>query len=160
MKSILGNLPGHVRYVPVVLGVDSLAQKLLESGYNRALRTLFVVEGLLMYIPPPAVDGLLSFMASSAGPGSSLVADVFDKSVVDGSSPLREAQVLRQFVESEGAPLQFGIRVDDIADFFKQSGFSEARLESASNCKQKFFPEASQDRKVSPMFHFVKAMLG
>ena len=93
------------------------------------------------------------------GPGSTLAADYFDESVIDGSSPLPEAQVLRQFVESEGAPLQFGINTDVITDFFKQRGFSEVTQESPSGCKQKFFPEASQSRSVSSMFNFVQASL-
>ena len=159
IQSIFDNLPPHVTYVPVVFGVDSLAHKLLEAGYDPDMRTLFIVEGLVMYIPPPAVEGLLRFVTTSSGPGSSLVADYFEESVIDGSSPLPEAQVLRQFVENEGAPLQFGINRDKVTEFFKQRGFSDVILETAIDCKRKFFPEADQDRSVSPMFNFVKATL-
>jgi methyltransferase (TIGR00027 family) len=159
IKSIFGELPEHFRYVPVIFGVDALGQKLLENGYNTELKTLFIVEGLLMYIPAPAVDGLLQFIATSSGSGSSVVADTFDESVIDGSSPLPEAQVLRQFVESEGAPLQFGINPDGVKAFFNQRGFSEVIQETALDCKRKFFPEASQNRSVSSMFNFVIATL-
>jgi len=159
IQSIFGDLPQHVNYVPVVFGVDSLADKMLETGYDTDLRTLFIVEGLLMYIPPPAVDGLLQFIAGSSGPGSSLVADYFEEPVIDGSSPLPEAQVLRQFVESEGAPLQFGINSDTLSDFFKQRGFQEVVRVAAADCKQKYFPAASQSRTVSSMFNFVQASL-
>ncbi|MGB9436557.1 MAG: class I SAM-dependent methyltransferase, partial [Desulfobacterales bacterium] len=85
-------------YVPVIFGADRFDQKLLENGYNPRLKTLFIVEGLLMYIPPPAVDGLLSFVVKASGPGSSFVADYFTESVVEGTCPLKESQVLRQFV--------------------------------------------------------------
>jgi O-methyltransferase involved in polyketide biosynthesis len=51
--------------------------------------TLFIEEGLLMYVPPPAVDGLLSFVVKASGPGSAFVADYFTASIVEGTSPLK-----------------------------------------------------------------------
>jgi len=42
------------------------------------------VEGLLMYVPPPAVDGLLSLIVNASGPGSSFVADYFSAAVIEG----------------------------------------------------------------------------
>jgi len=157
IKEIFGELPDHVIYVPVVFGVDRLDRKLLENGYNPKGRTLFIVEGLLMYVLPPAVDGLLSFVANASGPGSAFVADYFSAAVVNGTSPLKEAQVLRQFVESEGAPLQFGIKEGKIEEFFKERGFRAATNVTSASCKEKYFRNASCDRTVSRMFNFVHA---
>ena len=157
IKEIFETLPDHVTYVPVVFGEDRLDQKLFESGYNPELKTLFIVEGLLMYIPPPAVDGLLSFVANASGPESAFVADYFLESVIEGTSPLKEAQVLRQFVESEGAPLQFGIEEGKIENFFKDRGFRAVTDVTSAACKETYFKNASRNRAVSPMFNFVHA---
>ena len=110
-----------------------------------------------MYIPPPAVDGLLAFVVNASGPGSSFVADYFTESVIEGTSPLKEAQVLRQFVESEGAPLQFGIKEGKLEEFFKERGFDSATNVSSAACKERYFKNASVNRSVSPMFNFVFA---
>jgi methyltransferase (TIGR00027 family) len=157
IREIFGTLPDHVIYLPVVFGADRFDQKLLESGYNPKLKTLFIVEGLLMYVPPPAVDGLLSFVVDASGPGSSFVADYFSASVIEGTSPLKEAQVLRQFVESEGAPLQFGIKEGKIEEFFKARGFYAVTNVTSASCKEKYFKNASCNRTVSPVFNFVHA---
>ena len=157
IKKIFEILPDHVTYVPVVFGTDRFGQKLLESGYNPRFKTLFIVEGLLMYVSPPAVDGLLSFVVNASGPGSSFVADYFTDSVIDGTSPLKEAQVLRQFVESEGSPLQFGIEEGKIEEFFKERGFQVVKNVTSASCKEKYFRNASCDRTVSPMFNFMHA---
>ena len=157
IKEIFGRLPEYVTYVPVVFGADRMDQKLLENGYNPRLKTLFIIEGLLMYIPPPAVDGLLSFIVNVSGPGSAIVADYFSTAVVDGTSPLKEAQVLREFVESEGAPLQFGIEEGKAEAFFQQRGFESITVASSASCKKKFFKAGSADRKVSPMFNYLFA---
>ena len=148
-----------MNYVPVVFGIDRLDQKLLENGYNPKFKTLFIAEGLLMYVPPPAVDRLLSFAVKASGPGSSFVADYFTDVVIDGTSPLGEAQVLRQFVESEGAPLQFGIEEGRIEEFFKERGFHIVKNVTSASCKEKYFRGASCDRTVSLMFNFVHATI-
>jgi methyltransferase (TIGR00027 family) len=157
VQQIFGDLPAHVIYVPVVFGVDRLDQKLIENHYNPDLKTLFIAEGLLMYVPPAAVDGLLSFITSASGPGSAFVADYFPASVIEGTSPLKEAQILRQFVESEGAPLQFGIEEGAVKNFFKERGFEQVTHVTSASCKETYFKNASCDRMVSPMFNFVHA---
>lgn len=157
IQSIFGMLPKHVSYIPVVFGQDRLDQKLIGQGYNPELKTLFVVEGLLMYIPPPAVDLLLSFIAHGSGPGSALVGDYFDISVIEGTSLRQEARVLKKFVEAEGAPLQFGIREQEVEAFFIDRGFSSVICTSAASCKEKYFRGASRDRTVSPILNFVHA---
>jgi methyltransferase (TIGR00027 family) len=157
IQTLFGNLPEHVSYVPVVFGPDRLDQTLSGQGYDLELKTLFIVEGLLMYIPPPAVDLLLSFITHGSGPGSALVGDYFDISVIEGTSPRQEAQVLRKFVEAEGAPLQFGIREQEVEDFFIDRGFSNVICTSAASCKEKYFKGASRDRTVSPILNFVHA---
>jgi methyltransferase (TIGR00027 family) len=159
MRSIFETLPKHVAYVPVVFGQDRLDQKLIAQGYDPGLKTLFIVEGLLMYIPPPAVDLLLSFIAHMSGPGSALVGDYFDIAVVEGTSPRQEAQVLRQFVEAEGAPLQFGIPEQEVEAFFRDRGFSNVICTSTASCKERYFRGASRDRTVSPILNFVHAMV-
>ncbi|MGB5745547.1 MAG: SAM-dependent methyltransferase [Desulfobacterales bacterium] len=83
IKEVFGTLPEYVTYVPVVFGADRFDRKLLENGYNPKLKTLFIVEGLLMYVPPAAVDGLLSFVVNASGPESSFVADYFSESVIE-----------------------------------------------------------------------------
>jgi O-methyltransferase involved in polyketide biosynthesis len=45
IKEIFGSLPGHVTYVPVDFDLESLDQKLLESGYDMSKKTLFVRKG-------------------------------------------------------------------------------------------------------------------
>ena len=159
IREIFSTLLDHVIYVPVIFGVDRLDQNLLKNGYNPELKTLFIVEGLLMYVPPPAVDGLLSFVVNASGPGSSIVADYFSDSVIEGTSPLKEAQVLRQFVENEGAQLQFGIEESKVEAFFKERGFQAVTKVTTASCKEKYFKNDGSDRAVSPMFNFLHAIV-
>ncbi len=157
VKDIFGSLPKHVSYIPVIFGEERLDQKLMENGYNPKLKTLFILEGLIMYISPPAVDALLSFITNASAPGSSIVTDYFYSSVIDGTSPLKEAQVLRQFVEKEGSSLLFGIPEGGTEAFFTKRGFENVTDITTAECKERYFKGASKNRTVTPMFNFVHA---
>lgn len=151
--------PEHVVYLPVIFGKESVEDKLYPSGYDSRLKTLFIAEGLLMYLPPAAADNLLAFICNASKPGSSFVADYFDVSVVDGASSLKEAQVLKSFVEREGAHLQFGIPDGSVKAFFSERGFRQVACLGASDCKKQYFKGAGSHRTVTPMFKFVRAVV-
>ena len=53
-----------------------MAAVLAASGHDRAAATLFLCEGLLVYLDEPTLTGLLSGLASAAAPGSTLAASL------------------------------------------------------------------------------------
>ena len=53
-----------------------VAAVLAASGHDRAAATLFLCEGLLVYLDEPTLTGLLSGLASAAAPGSTLAASL------------------------------------------------------------------------------------
>ncbi len=55
IREIFGSAPDHIVYVPVDFETEKFDQKLLDNGYNSSKKTLFVMEGLTMYIPPKTV---------------------------------------------------------------------------------------------------------
>ena len=157
IREIFGELPDHVVFVPVVFGADRLDRKLLDHGYASDRKTLFIIEGLLMYIPETAVAAPLSFVAKASAPGSAFVADYFETSVVAGTSPLPEARALKAFVEQEGSALQFGFAENGVEAYLRQRGFATVTTVNAVDCKASYFPITDSDRSVSSMFNFVMA---
>ena len=53
-----------------------VAAVLAANGHDRDRATLFLCEGLLVYLDRPALTGLLTGLASAAGPGSRLAASL------------------------------------------------------------------------------------
>lgn len=70
VKGIFKTLPGHVTHIPVDFQEGALADSLSANGYNRSLKTLFIWEGVTMYIDAGAVDTILAFIAGNSGPGT------------------------------------------------------------------------------------------
>jgi len=75
VRQVLGRIPKSVRYVPVDFTKDDLSTQLLRAGYSEKVKTFFIWEGVIHYIPESAVRATLNFVADHSGLGSQIVFD-------------------------------------------------------------------------------------
>jgi methyltransferase (TIGR00027 family) len=76
---------------------------LAAAGFDAARPTLFVIEGLLVYLEPASVEQLMKTVFQTAAPGSGFVADVMNPEML--SSPYTQT-VIARFREM-GCPWRF-----------------------------------------------------
>ncbi|MFG2623183.1 class I SAM-dependent methyltransferase [Streptomyces sp. NPDC048507] len=89
--------------VPVDLTEDWTGP-LRAAGWNPAEPVLWVVEGLLFFLPEQAVRHLISTLAGQSAPGSVLLGDVISKAALQ--NPLSRAFL--NCLEEDGNPWLFG----------------------------------------------------
>lgn len=158
IKEIFDSTPDNVIYVPVDFETESLGQKLFNNGYNSTKKTLFILEGLVMYIPPKAVAETLSFIVENSGKGSSVIFDYYPESVVNGTCKLEVGINIRNHLIELGEPLQFGIKEDEIEDFLMQFGFSGIQNVTSEDYKKAYFHGINDNRDVCELLYFVHAV--
>ena len=73
----------NVVFVPVDFDKETLSAKLEESGFHRKARSLFVLEGLLMYLEPRSVGETFGTIREFAGDSSIVVFDYVQASVLE-----------------------------------------------------------------------------
>lgn len=112
----------NVSYVPIDFNTQSL-DALLHSGYSASLSTLFIWEGVCMYITPEAVDKVLSFVRNHSGPKSSIVFDYIFKSMAEGKCDYYGARESSRYVAKRGEPYTFGIEQGTVKEFLTARGF-------------------------------------
>ena len=117
VTQIFGSLPSHVVYLPFDLRDGSFIGTLKGAGFDCSKKALFVMEGLLYYLPPPLVHTLLAEIVKMAAPGSSILFDYFPLSMVDGTHLSPIAQNIRCHVASVGEPFLFGIPDGEVKEF-------------------------------------------
>lgn len=160
IREIFGDLPNHVVYVPIDFEFEDLGDKLRANDYSPDQKTLFVLEGLTMYLPQKAVDETLEFIVHNAGIGSAILFDYYPVSVVDGSSDREIAKNIRNFTQMVGEPLQFGIPDGDVVRTLTEYGFSRVRNVTSDEYKNLFFHGKNADRPVCDLLSFVSAEVG
>lgn len=159
VKEIFGSVPDHVVYVPVDFDTQKLRERLLESGYSKSKKTLFIMEGLVMYIPPDAVDETLSFVVNNSGKGSAVIFDYVPQSVVDGTSDLEVGKNLHNHAKEYKEPLQFGIEEGRLENFLKERGFSSIESVTSEDYQKAYFEGKKRNKDVCSLFLFAYAMI-
>jgi methyltransferase (TIGR00027 family) len=157
LKVLFESLPSHVAFVPVDFGKETLASKLLASGYENGLKTLFIWEGVTYYLSAAAVDQTLAFAAKNLGKGTSIIFDFTSPSVIDGTAQQREAKAWRTAVKRFGEPLTFGLETASVESFLKQRGFDKVVCATSETFRKAFFSGANQHRYLTSLFNIVHA---
>jgi len=117
------SLPENIAFVSVNFNKDDLKTVLLSHGYNPEKKTVFLWEGVTMYIKPESVKRTLLFIKNNSGIGTTVAFDYFYQSVIDGTSTSLGAKSLSDSVGKLGEKFNFGIEESRIEEFLKENGF-------------------------------------
>jgi len=157
LQAIFGTIPKHVTFVPVDFNTQILEQRLPELGYNPNLKTLFIWQGVTMYLTAEAVDDTLRFVVQQSAVGSAIVFDYLHRLVLDGVQKHGEVSNMRHYRFLTGEGLTFGIEEGGVEAFLKQHGFHQVRDMDAKGLKQAYFTGKNTGRIVASGYGIVLA---
>jgi methyltransferase (TIGR00027 family) len=115
-------LPDTLVFVSIDFNKQRLADVLTQAGYREGQQTLFLWEGVTMYLEPQAVDGTLAFIRSSAAEGSIVVFDYVRGSVLRRENTLYGEKGGYDRVARVGERWMFGIEDGAIEGFLAERG--------------------------------------
>lgn len=157
VKRIFGSLPSHVTYVGLDLDEKKLGEGLLEAGYRKDKKTLFIWEGVTVYLTPEAVDETLAFVAGNSGKGSSIIFDYAFQFALDATSDSEEAKKWRKAYERRGEPPKFALKEDEVEEFLSKRGFYQVKGVSMESLENVYFRSKGITRKVTRLGGMVHA---
>ncbi|MFJ3169670.1 class I SAM-dependent methyltransferase [Streptomyces roseus] len=105
------------RTVAVDLTADDWEERLLASGYDPALPSAWLLEGLLYYIPEADAHRMLERVAALCAPGSRIAADIVNSAALT----LPHMRGLLDVFAGWGCPWVFG--TDEPEALFERYGF-------------------------------------
>ena len=149
VQRIFGKIPEHIIYVPVDFNTQALSERLLSSGYAPGLLSLFIWQGVTMYLTPAAVDTTLAFVVDSAAPSSAIVFDYVYQAVLDGTQKQSEISNMRRYRFMTGEGLTFGIPEGTVREFLQVRGFKQAKDITTGELKAVYFYGKNAGRKVT-----------
>lgn len=119
----LGIASDAVTYVAHDLTHGDLAGALAAAGHVRDRASLFICEGLLLYLPPPVLEQLLRDLHSCAGPGSHLALSAGER--LAGASHVARARVdaQRLVLAMIGEPRQSQFEPGELNELLQRAGW-------------------------------------
>ena len=136
------DIPANLTFVPIDFDKESLPARLEQAGFEKQKKSLFILEGLLMYLQPESVHETFQTIQSLAGAGSQVVFDYVYASVLQGKVPYAAAETkVMESVAREGEPWQFGIEKGTLEQFLSAYGFQLCDESDAAKLEQRFFSD-------------------
>ena len=135
---------GNPLFLPLELPNEGFAQALAScSGRRTAERSLFVAEGLLMYLARTAVESLFGTVCRLAPPGS-LFAFTFMEKDADGRVTFREqGKVVDLWLRLRGEQFAWGIARKEIAAFVATFSFRVREVLTSADLRALYLPDGS-----------------
>lgn len=121
----LGNIDPKCERMTLAVDLkDEWTNKLIEAGFKTQKPTLWLVEGLLMYLKESQVTNLLNQINQLASENDIMLFDILTRTLID--APYMQNQL--KFLESIGAPWYFG--VNEPEEFMKKFGWDSVATQA------------------------------
>jgi len=157
VKKIFGQLPDHVSFIPWEIGKGPHWPALEAAGFSPEEKTLYLLEGLVMYLSRPDVAGLLAGIAEHAGAGSAVLFDFVPQSMADGSSEAEGGRNIRDWTIKIGEPILSGFAEGEVIPFLTGLGYSGIKVIPSRAFATMYYTGKNAGRKVSGLMSLAYA---
>lgn len=129
-----------LRRVTIDFQTETLPERLATAGFEPGEPTIFVWEGVSMYLSRAAVKHTLSTLASLGGPGSTLTMDFWQ---MPDEATLRGAwhRVSGAFLGVFGEPITFGSHPEDVPGLLEREGWEVTDIAGAQQLGERYITD-------------------
>jgi methyltransferase (TIGR00027 family) len=131
-------LPPELAFVPIDFNRQSLADALFGAGYVENQTSLFLWEGVTMYLTLEAVDSTLAFVRTGTAEGSIVAFDYIYASVLRRENRYYGEKEIFDTVSRAGEGWSFGIEEGAIGGFLAERGFELLSHHTPSELEKRY----------------------
>ncbi|MFA5558570.1 MAG: SAM-dependent methyltransferase [Methanofastidiosum sp.] len=136
-------IPNNLIFIPIDFEKETLVQKLSDAGFKKGKRSLFILEGLLMYLQENSVDETFKIIGEYAGKGSIIVFDYVHLSVLKNSKEFYGQKEILKMVSDANEMWTFGLEEYKINDFLNRYDFKLKENNDSKKLENKYFKDFS-----------------
>ncbi len=132
-------IPSNLTFIPIDFDKEGLPEKLDQAGFQKGQRSLFLLEGLLMYLQPESVQETFQTIRNYAGKDSWVVFDYLQAAVLRSEGSHYGESEIAETVSNVGEHWSFGIEKGVIGQFLAEYGFELIDHKDAKELEQEYF---------------------
>ena len=117
-------IPENVVFVPIDFNHESLAEKTAQAGFVAGGRSLFLLEGVTMYLSQGAIEDTFRFMSDVSQAGSLIVFDYIYAGVLRKEKKYYGEAEIYKTVANVGEEWTFALEEGEAEQFLVRYGFS------------------------------------
>jgi methyltransferase (TIGR00027 family) len=132
-------LPNELVFASIDFNKQSLSDVLMNAGYQKDHQSLFLWEGVTMYLDSDAVDGTLMFIRESSQKRSRVAFDYIFASVLRQENRFYGEKEIFDTVSRAGEGWTFGIEEGEIEEYLTERGFRMILHYTPSELEERYF---------------------
>jgi len=136
-------IPGNIVFIPIDFDKEDIKTKLDENKFNSGKKTLFILEGLLMYLSLAAVDVTFKLIRNYSASGSLIVFDYVYASVLRKEGKYYGESAIYNRVKKDKEKWTFGIEEGNIGSFLNSYDLNLLDHLDSSAIEKKYFTDGS-----------------
>ncbi|UCE67232.1 MAG: class I SAM-dependent methyltransferase [Candidatus Zixiibacteriota bacterium] len=149
---LLGSLPANVTYVSIDFSCDSISQKLLAAGFQRHRKTLFIWEGVTLFLNQDILEKTLGRIADIC-PDSRIVFDFVPTELINDETDYKGNRMLIKLCADIKEPLTFGCQPKKMTDILTGLGYNSINITSMREANRIY----SGTDKIEDSYYFATA---
>ncbi len=131
-------LPDELIFAAIDFNNQHIPDVLQKIGYKRNMKTLFLLEGVTMYLRADTVEKILAFIRDSSQKGSNIVFDFVHASVLRRENKFYGEREIFDTISKTGEDWIFGIEESEIEEFLVTRGFKLISHYSPPDLEEKY----------------------
>lgn len=145
----------NTSFVPINFSKQKIGTELLKTAYDPSKRSLFIWEGVTMYLTKKAVIETLTFIKNFSGNGSCIAFDYYDNSLIEEKNRSYGAKELLAAVAKKGEPFLFGIPEGEIKLFLSENGFHVLSHYTPDEFEKHYLYDDNKEQFLGKMYGFI-----
>lgn len=138
--------PANLTFIAIDFDKESLQDKLDQAGFEKKKRSLFILEGVLMYLKSKSVQETFKVIRKYSGEQSRVVFDFIHASVLRRENRYYGEEGIYRNVAGADEQWQFGIEERKIEDFLSKQGFRLIDQRNAADLEKLYFTDSHGER--------------
>lgn len=162
VKRVFGALRAQVHFAPIDFNTQSLGSVLSAAGYDMRGKSLFILEGVTMYVAEAGVGSTLDFISRHSAAGSRVVYDYIWRRVAEGDyQGLYAAAKVARGVAALGEPFVTGWSPAEAAGFAQAHGLRVLDNLDTAEMTRRYLTgsDAKPDGRLAEWFGMIDAMV-
>ena len=148
LAQISDEIDGAVTMVPLDLEQRTLRETLIAAGYDPTLRTVFIMQGVMMYLTAEAMDDTLRFVRTSAATGSAILFDYTSTEILKGGGRT-EVRKTNRYARFGGEQVRLGMDPVTATAWLEERGFTGVEHLRSEQLHDLYFHGPNASRSVT-----------
>lgn len=152
-------IPEHTYLIPVDFSKDSLAEALVNAGFDTNKPAVISWLGVTYYLNPDDALSVLTGMSGIAASGSVMIFDYLDLDAFDEEKAAMRVRKMREVLNRAGEPMKTGFEPSGIKALLQSAGLHLEEDLSPDDIQALYFKDRIDGYSAFEHIHFVKAIV-